>query len=158
MPLKSFLVTDIVIKPADEGGAIVILNRTDYIAEACRQLNDDQYRKLKNNPTAELQKVIGDVTSPALEQYWITKHEFEYLNKQPAVTPVFYMLPKIHKSLTNPNVRPNESLLEPLSNFMDHYIKPYIQKLPARVRDSTDVINKISELQDLPTYNFLDCL
>ncbi len=64
------------------------------------------------------------------------------------------MLPKIHKSLTRPKGRPivasNESLLEPLSNFVDYYIKPYVQKLPAFVRDSTDVINKISELQELP--------
>lgn len=69
------------------------------------------------------------------------------------------MLPKIHKSLTNPKGRPivasNESFLEPLSNFVDHFIKPYVQKLPAYVRDSTDIINKLSELQELPPDMFL---
>ncbi len=32
---------------------------------------------------------------------------------------------------------------------MDYFIKPFVQKLPSYIRDSTDFINKISELQDL---------
>ncbi|XP_059588798.1 uncharacterized protein LOC109283246 isoform X2 [Alligator mississippiensis] len=42
----------IVIKPADKGGAIVILNREDYIKEANRQLSDTTYYKeLQEDPT-----------------------------------------------------------------------------------------------------------
>lgn len=152
--------TEIVIKPADKGGAIVILNNTDYLTEAYRQLNDETfYRKLKTDPTVDFKKIIVELTTQALEQHWITKEEFNYLNKDHPVTPVFYMLPKIHKSLIKPKGRPivasNESLLEPLSNFVDFFIKPFVQKLPAFVQDSTDVINKISELQDLPTDTIL---
>ena len=36
---------DIIIKPADEGGATVILNIEDYITEAMRQLNNEEYYK-----------------------------------------------------------------------------------------------------------------
>lgn len=68
--------------------------------------------------------------------------------------PVFYMLPRIHKSLIEPKGRPivasNDSLLELLSNFVDHFIKPYVLKLPSYINDSTDDINKISEIKDLP--------
>ena len=32
--------TDIVIKPADKGSAVVMLSKEDYIKEADRQLND----------------------------------------------------------------------------------------------------------------------
>ena len=43
---------DIVIKPADKGGSIVIMNTTDYIAEAQRQLNNpNHYDKLQEDPT-----------------------------------------------------------------------------------------------------------
>ena len=34
---------DIIIKPADKGGATVILDTGDYIAEAMRQLNNEEY-------------------------------------------------------------------------------------------------------------------
>ena len=46
----SFLTTynihnqEYVIKPADKGGAIVILSTTDYEKEALSQLNDNKYR------------------------------------------------------------------------------------------------------------------
>ena len=43
---------DIVVKPADKGGSIVIMNTTDYIAETDRQLNNpDHYEKLLEDPT-----------------------------------------------------------------------------------------------------------
>lgn len=42
----------------------------------------------------------------------------------------------------------NDSLLEPLSNFVDYFIEPYVP--PSYIKYSTDVINKISEMKDLP--------
>ena len=42
----------ITIKPADKGGTVVVMNTTDYIAEAHRQLNDpNTYSQLADNPT-----------------------------------------------------------------------------------------------------------
>ena len=42
----------ICISPADEGGAIVVQDTTDYIAEAERQLgNAAHYKKMDNDPT-----------------------------------------------------------------------------------------------------------
>lgn len=99
--------SEIIIKPADEGGAIVLQNMDDYRKEAYRQLNDtDFYWKLKVNPTQEFQKKILEVTDMALQLNWISKSEHDFLNCRHPVVPVFYMLPKIHKSLVNPKGRP----------------------------------------------------
>ena len=50
---------DIVIKPADKGGAVVVWRANLYRQEAFGQLCDTvSYRKLDSNPTASHQKTI----------------------------------------------------------------------------------------------------
>ena len=51
---------DIIIKPADKGGATVILNKEDYITEAMRQLtNEEYYSKLDTDLTLYYQRIIN---------------------------------------------------------------------------------------------------
>ncbi len=38
----------------------------------------------------------------------------------------------------------------PLSQYVDFFIKPFVQLLPSYIRDSSDFINTISELNGLP--------
>ena len=53
--------TDIVIKPADKGGALVIMNSKDYLKEGLRQLNDtNYYEKLNKDPTEDHEKLINN--------------------------------------------------------------------------------------------------
>lgn len=44
------------------------------------------------------------------------------------------MLPKIHKSVKNPTGRPvisgSESPTEPVSKYIDYFIKPFVSSLP----------------------------
>ena len=90
---------DIVIKPADKGGAIVIWDRQDYIHEATRQLSIPQnYEVLQSDPTKRYEKVIS-----TLIRQWrdagdltliVSKHLLAF---QPKLA-TFYMLPKIHKT------------------------------------------------------------
>jgi len=50
---------DIVIKPADKGGAVVVWSRPLYDAEAHRQLSDGRfYERLDHDPVKEYQQVI----------------------------------------------------------------------------------------------------
>lgn len=58
----------ITIKEADKGGAVVILNTTDYIAEAHRQLADHKfYRPVDHDMTAEF--------SDRIEKYLLSLHK-----------------------------------------------------------------------------------
>ena len=46
---------DIIIKPADKGSAVVVMDREHYFSEAKRQLNDYTfYKALDHDPTHEL--------------------------------------------------------------------------------------------------------
>ena len=50
---------DIIIKPADKGSAVVVMDRCDYIQEAERQLSDERfYKKLNSDPTHQFNKEI----------------------------------------------------------------------------------------------------
>ena len=60
---------NIVIKPADEGGATVILNSEDYVAEALRQPdNTEYYKKVDRDFTKEHKKNINEcITTLAIK-------------------------------------------------------------------------------------------
>ena len=50
---------DIIIKPADKGGAVVVWSRPLYDAEAHRQLSDGRfYERLSHDPVKEYQQVL----------------------------------------------------------------------------------------------------
>ena len=118
---------NIIIKPADKGGATVILNRYDYIKEGKNQLNHQQnYQPLSSDPTKnfklELTKFIKSFPDPYKSQL------LSYIphNPQPGK---FYLLPKIHKP-NNPGrsiISNNNTLTEHLSHFVETLLKPDAQ-------------------------------
>eukprot|EP00061_Rhincodon_typus_P007939 g30108.t1 len=51
---------NVVIKPADKGGAIVIQNRMDFCKEAYRQLNNQEHdRQIPADPTKEISRQLN---------------------------------------------------------------------------------------------------
>ena len=50
---------DIIIKPADKGGATVILNTGDYITKAMRQLNNEECYKRVEDLTSQHEQLIN---------------------------------------------------------------------------------------------------
>lgn len=145
---------DLMIKPADKGSGIVIQDTNKYEAEILTQLSNKKfYKRLKSDPTGTFQKEVRAYLDVAKEKNWISKAQYDFLYCQHPVRPVFYTLPKVHKSLTAPPGRPivaqNDSLLAPLSEFVDFHIKPYVHTLPAYIKDSTDFINKITNINGI---------
>ena len=145
---------DIVIKPADKGGKVVVWSRDLYITEAIRQLaNTTHYEKL-NGPSLK-----GD--SKTITQ--LLKEEITANNIPPTAKllevkrprqPCFYMLPKIHK-VDNPG-RPIVSACscptENISCYLDSIFQPFVQSLPTYIKDSTDALLKIEEINRLPSF------
>ena len=146
---------DLIVKPADKGGAIVIWPRDAYLAEAYRQLNDsNHYLKLTYDPTletlAETKRLANKLhTSDIIDN---TTHKFLTIDNQ-ARTPQLYLLPKIHKQ-DNPG-RPIISgcggPTVKLSQYADHLLKPLLKHIPSYIQDTTDFLRRIFSLnQDLP--------
>uniref|UniRef100_A0A8C5PDK2 Reverse transcriptase domain-containing protein n=1 Tax=Leptobrachium leishanense TaxID=445787 RepID=A0A8C5PDK2_9ANUR len=139
------------LKPTDKGGALVIMNQVDYVKEVNRQLNDtDTYSVSHVGEVIQLEKLIDTVISEALTQNIIDEDLYKYLKKEHAILPVFYVLPKIHKSLENPPGRPivasTDSVLQPISVFLDRVLQPLVIKTQSFIWDSKNVLRRITEL------------
>ncbi|XP_062588448.1 uncharacterized protein LOC134250115 [Saccostrea cucullata] len=157
----------IVIKSADKGGAIVIMDREHYKEMSLSQLQDNQfYKKLEQNTDRQTMLKIQKLTKKY--QGNLTKNELEYLTDFEVKTSHFYGLPKIHKCKEiqeNVNkcnstyiklLRPNDLKLRPiiagpasstqrLSNLLDIILKPLCTKVTSYVRDDMDFLNYIPQ-------------
>lgn len=145
---------NIVVKPADKGGGLVIMPKTLYDQEVLRQLQDlSYYRALPTDPTSRFQKEIELFLQQAHSSSLISEREFQYLFNRTPTRPAFYILPKVHKNLSNPPGRPivagNNSLTEPLSNFVDFILRPLITLLPSYLKDTSDFLKCMSQISHL---------
>ena len=74
------------------------------------------------------------------------------LTKDDARAPRFYLLPKIHEK-NNPGRPVVSSIDSPSSNifnYVDFHLQPIVQSLKSYIKDTTDFINKLDALIDIP--------
>ena len=135
------LMTDVVIKPADKGSAVVIQNRTDYIAEGLRQLNNsDFYRETDTDLTFTYNDEIKSLVEKLYEDKEISEKCRNYLQIPKPRTSQLYLLPKIHKNQNpvpgRPIVSANSSPTESIYEFEDFFLQPLVQTTKTYVRDT----------------------
>ena len=143
---------DIIIRPADKGGAVVVMSLDKYDQGIKSQLMDtNHYTALPSNPTACVKNKIDNFIEASHKRGFITDKEKTFLVNDHPVCPVIYGVPKIHKTLENPPLRPIVSsigsLTEPLSQYVDHFLRVHVQNLPSYLGDTTDVLNLIQILK-----------
>ncbi|KAJ1134806.1 hypothetical protein NDU88_001252 [Pleurodeles waltl] len=153
---------DITLKPADKGGAIVVMDTTYYQQECRRLLSDaSYYRPISTDPTPRLQRKIRSMILEAETAGWITRQEAEFLDTKNPRIPYFYCLPKIHKGLPPPGrpiVSGIGSLLEPLSKFCDFFLQPIVQSTSTFLKDTKDTLVLLNDINESGTTDILICL
>ena len=79
-----------IIKPADKGGATVILNTGDYITEAMRQLNNEEcYKKLEEDLTSQHEQLINQCISDLINNGDLDMDTGQLLRPANSRTPIF---------------------------------------------------------------------
>ena len=151
---------DIIIKPADKGSAIVILDKDNYIAEGERQLQDKQfYEETNMDLTGEVIHRVNLFLNNMLQRGQITEKTSSFLTTDIDRTQQLYLLPKIHKDMNNPPGRPIVSgsggPTEKISQFVDHFIGPLVPLSRSYIRDPTHMINILQHHKPIP--NMLLC-
>ena len=149
--------TNIVIKKADKGAAIVIMDRDDYVKEATRQLSDPKfYTTTSTDKTAEYAEEVTTLLNIMLSNDEISKTVYDNLKPSQPRTARFYFLPKIHKpTITGrPIISGNGCVTEGISSFVDEHIKKYVTMLPSHIKDTTHFIQTVESIT-LPEQCFL---
>ena len=92
---------DVVLRKADKGNAIVIMDRDNYITEVHNQIFNDKYYKPLERPVyLNTTDEVNSILDKLLLNGWLDNKQVEYL--RPADNPrprMFYTLPKIHKPM-----------------------------------------------------------
>lgn len=151
---------NIVIRPADKGGAVVIQNYSTYRAEIMRQLGDVAiYRQLKGDPTVMFKKQVDVALQIGLSAGYITENTLKFLTTEHPMCPILYTLPKIHKDRITPPGRPivsaRGSVLQPLAIFVDHYLQSIVTQTSSYIKDTGDFLHKLQTAGPIPSNTWL---
>ena len=153
---------DIVIFEADKGGAVVVMNKNDYISEAKRHLNSvdaDGNRIYEELSFDCKQKFVCDVSKTiekAAANKVIDDELTELLLVDSPKPENIYLLPKIHKDIRAPTGRPICNTINSptriLSKWVDMQLQPLVKTLPSYLKDVVnDFLCKINELNKTQT-------
>ena len=147
----------IIVKPADKGSALVVMNSEDYAKEAIRQLsNRNHYVPLDQPLYPKSQLVLDQFRRELRLKGFISDrqlHWFKVDNEDPR-SRRFYLLPKIHKPPASwpvpykvPPGRPIVSDVNSenyiLSSFIDHHLAPLATTHSSYIRDTWDFLSKL---------------
>ncbi len=143
----------LIVKPCDKGGAIAIMDQSDYQSEAFRQLTDRKnYLEIESPNSDATTSTIYAIVNEMYESGEIDDDTYTYLqgSTKPR-TPHFYLLPKIHK--TNHPGRPilsgNDGPTERISQYLDHFLRPITCRVASFVKDTGDFLLKLDALPPL---------
>lgn len=114
---------NMVIRPADKGGGIVILNKDDYMHEMYRILGDDTtYTLLLSNPNEKYRSTLETIVTRGYDSNILNKKEKVFLLPKAPRIPIIHYLPKVHKSLTCPPGHPIFSGINSVTSQVGKYI------------------------------------
>ncbi|CAJ0968063.1 unnamed protein product [Ranitomeya imitator] len=150
----------LIFKPADKGGATVVMDRADYLEEVFRQLGDTTvYRIIPHNPLNQIVKKIAPIVEFHFQAGTIDSKMRDFLIHRDPITPIFYILPKIHKRLVKPPGRPivslTDSVLSPLSMVLEKILTPLVKTTRSFLLDTSNFIQIIKSLGPLAPSSLL---
>ena len=155
----------IIIKEADKGGAVVIMDKAHYKTMSENILLDDNYyEKLDTDP----KKMTRILYNRHIEENKasLTKKEYNYLKNFEIKESQFYGLPKVHKCekiLTacknsptsdvniadvrdlklRPIIAGSSCLTSRLSHLLDILLQPLTKRIPSFLKDTKDFLRKL---------------
>ena len=155
----------IIIKEADKGGGVVVMDKEFYRKMLLAHLDDPEtYLKLDNNQVPKVSSKIKELTTKY--KSGLTAKEIDYLTNFNSKDSHIYGLPKIHKSkiiseaITSQNSEtisiysPSDLTIRPiiagpsnptshLSHLVHLLLQPLLPLIPSYIKDTFDFLNQL---------------
>lgn len=165
----------IIIKPADKGAGICVLNFEDYISSCKDHLDSKQkqtdgtsepyYEKVDEKHLKKAKNNIKTTLEKAVEDELINKEEFSHMDPSDKKAAKFYSIYKVHKEVPEgliPPLRPIisncGSITENIGVFVQHHIKQFSKLHPSFLEDSPDFLRTIEDFNRTVTLEEGDLL
>ena len=158
---------NIIVKPADKGSAVVLMDREQYLWEGYRQLNDSTYYAKLDRPIyIDTLPLVSTILNTLWRKKYITHVQRNYLIGDAEPRPrLFYMLPKIHKdpaAWSRPSeIPPGHPIVSDCSSetyntaeYLDHYLYPLSIRHASYVKDTYDFVQKVRDTH-VPSHSIL---
>ena len=177
--LKDLSKTDIIIKKADKGNTLVIMDIPFYRDKMVLgdHLNTDTYQTADPNSDSNVMKNLKVLVDK--HRSCLTSKEYDYITKYEWSTSNFYVLPKIHKCKDiidkvqscnsdylkmdtphdlkgRPIVGGPKSPTQHLSEFLEKVLSPLVPYQKSYVKDDWDFLRKFPPELD-PSYKLYSC-
>ena len=153
----------IVIKAADKGSGIFVLDFKKYLKACYEHLLEKQegtdkhyYKEVKGIEIDKAKHRIKAVLNEALEAKIISKEEFEFMDPSEKSVAKFYCNFKVHKEHLEgeaPPVRPivsgKNSMTEGIAKFVDYHVKELATLHKTYIQDTPDFLRELEKVSDL---------
>ena len=137
-----------VIRPADKGSYVVVLDRLDYIQKMTTLLNNrDTYQVMDQDPTRRMQNEMNKMLKQYKEHEHLGKTLYESLRCTNGIIPRIYGNPKIHKEglPLRPIVSFYTSPTYQLSQHLCWLLTPLLGETDSSVKNSLDFIEMLKD-------------
>ena len=142
---------DIIIRPADKGSGIVVLNKTDYIRALEEEMNENSaYVEVEGDRTQTSMKAVKKLANRMYREGAVSKEMQQYLVPKYAKSGRLKGNPKLHKegapyrTIVSGIGTPTERLAE----LAEYELEEFVTQSPSYLRDTTDFINKLAEVKE----------
>ena len=138
----------IIIRPADKGSGIVVLDTVDYVTKLGDEMGDTStYRSLASDKTAEVHRKVKKLVGGLHQKGYIGAHQKAYMVPAKPQPGQLQGNPKLHKpgAPLRTIVSGRGHATERVAELAEEQLRAHVESLPSYIRDTKDFLVKLRD-------------